>query len=405
MDFVEPEKLPADFAKIPGDSDMGNVLANVPGTEESKDAILDTQIPQTAKVDRNKTLEVKYDGEPKFDDIENSPDLEYAVNTDKSVIKFESTYYCCDNAVWYEASNPNGPWKVSVSIPDEIYEMTPESPVYNVKYVYVYDSTPEIVYVGYYPGYTGCYVYNGTVIYGTGYYYQPWYGAYYYPRPVTYGFSMHYNPYMGWSFGFGVNFGGPVWFSVGFTPYPYHHGYWGAGGCHAGYNHGYYHGARAGYYAGYRAGERNDFDGNRNVYRNQGAGVNTNDRQRNTNNVSTMDRQRNTNNVSTMDKQRNNPTNKGGTKNDVFSDKQGNVYKKDNNDWQKRDGNNWSNVDKSKDRSSYDRNNRISTGSITPGKKEIKEISPLISKDPAAAEVAAVGVEEDRSMLSWDRFG
>ena len=86
--FVEPENLPTDFVKIPRDSDMSNVLTNVPGTQESKDAILDTQIPQTAKVDRNTKLEVNYDGEPKFEAIINILDLYYAINTDKNVIKY-----------------------------------------------------------------------------------------------------------------------------------------------------------------------------------------------------------------------------------------------------------------------------------------------------------------------------
>ena len=351
--FVDPEKLPADFAKIPPESEMGNILSNVPGTQESKDAILDTQIPQTAKVDRNTKLEVKYDGEPKFEPIKDT-ELYYAVNTDKSVINFNSIYYCCDNATWFQATAPTGPWKVATSIPEEIYKMTPESPVYNTTYVYVYDSTPEVVYVGYYPGYTGCYVYGGTVIYGTGYYYPPYYGAYYYPRPVTYGFSVHYNPYMGWSFGFGMSFGGPYgWMSVGYHPYPYYGGYWGAGGYHGGYSHGYYDGRRAGFYAGARYGQNNQIshynDGNRNVYKGGNNGnINTNDRQRN--NVSTMDRNRN--NVSTGDMQKNRVS----TNNNVYADRQGNVYKKENNQWQTREGNKWSGVDNSKNKSTYERN-------------------------------------------------
>jgi hypothetical protein len=352
--FIEPENLPADFAKIPGDSDMSNVLANVPGTQESKDAILDTQIPQTAKVDRTTKLEVNYDGEPKFEAL-STTDLYYATNTDKNVIKYFDKFYCCDNAIWFVSDSPKGPWKVADEVPDKIYEMTPDSPVYNTKYVYVYDSTPEYVYTGYYPGYTGCYVYGGTVIYGTGYYYQPWYGAYYYPRPVTYGFSVHYNPYMGWSFGFGMSFGGPYgWMSFSYHSYPYYGGYWGAGGYHAGYHHGYYQGRRAGFYAGYHYAQNNPRvnpygDGNRNVYNRDNRGnIITNDRQRN--NVSTMDRQRN--NVSTGDVQKNRVS----TNNNVFSDKQGNVYKKENNQWQSREGNNWSNVDQSKNKSNYERN-------------------------------------------------
>ncbi len=80
------------------------------------------------------------------------------------------------------------------------------------------------MYVGYTPGYMGCYVYGPTVIYGTGFYYNPWYGPYYYPRPVTYGYSMHYNPYYGWSVGFHYSAG---WFNYSVYRGGYHGGYWG----------------------------------------------------------------------------------------------------------------------------------------------------------------------------------
>ena len=354
--YIDPGKLPADFSKIPADSEVGGVLSSVPGTEEAIDAVLDTQVPQTAKVERNKKLEVNYDGEPKFEPL-STTDLYYAINTDKSVIKYEDKYYCCDNAVWFVAEGPKGPWAVATEVPDKIYEMTPDSPVYNTKYVYVYDSTPEYVYVGYYPGYTGCYAYGGTVIYGTGYYYTPWYGTYYYPRPVTYGFSVHYNPYMGWSFGFGMSFGGPYgWLSIGFSTGGYYGGYWGAGGYHAGYGHGYYHGRQAGFYAGYRYAQNNPRvnprgEGNRNIYNREDRGrVDTRDRQRN--NVSTNDRQRN--NISTGDVQRNRVNTND--RNNVFADKQGNVYKRENNQWQSRDGKNWSNAENNRNKSSFDRN-------------------------------------------------
>jgi hypothetical protein len=51
--------------------------------------------------------------------------------------------------------------------------------------VKVYDVTPEVVYVGYTPGYYGSYYYHGAVVYGSGWYYTPWYGPYYYPRYPT----------------------------------------------------------------------------------------------------------------------------------------------------------------------------------------------------------------------------
>jgi hypothetical protein len=83
-------------------------------------------------------------------------------------------------------------------------DIPPSCPVYNVRYVYVYDTTPDVVYMGYLPGYVGCYPYYGTVVYGTGYRYKPWRGRHhYYPRPTTWGFHPRYNPWLSrWSFGF-----------------------------------------------------------------------------------------------------------------------------------------------------------------------------------------------------------
>ena len=75
--------------------------------------------------------------------------------------------------------------------------------MYDVRYVYVYDSTPDVVYVGYLPGYLGCYPYYGTVVYGTGYRYSSWRSRHHYvPRRFTWGFHAHYNPWLSrWSFG------------------------------------------------------------------------------------------------------------------------------------------------------------------------------------------------------------
>ena len=147
----------------------GFVLVNVAGTPQAKEAVLDNSIPQTATIDRKKaTTEVKYAGEPKFEKIADT-DLEYAVNTGKSVFQEGTKYYAVDQGVWYEADSPNGPWQVSVNPPGEVDKIPPSNPNYNAKYVKVYDSTDDTVTVGYTPGYTGSYVDNGTVVYGTGY--------------------------------------------------------------------------------------------------------------------------------------------------------------------------------------------------------------------------------------------
>ncbi|HTO93544.1 MAG TPA: carbohydrate-binding family V/XII, partial [Bacteroidota bacterium] len=190
--YVASDKLPSDFARIPPGSDRDAVLASVAGTLPAKEAVLDSQIPQTAEVDRMETSEqVDYDGDPQFERIENT-DMEYAVNTATPVVLVGARYYACDRGIWFESYRARGPWAVSVAIPAPIYRIPPRCPIYYVRYVRIYSYTPSVVYVGYTAGYTGCYVYNHTVVYGTGYRYHPWFRHYYYPRPWTWGFGVHY---------------------------------------------------------------------------------------------------------------------------------------------------------------------------------------------------------------------
>ncbi len=81
---------------------------------------------------------------------------------------------------------------------DEIKKIPPSEPVYNVTNVEVYESTPEVVYVGYTPGYIWSYPWYGVPIYGTGWYYPPYVTPYaYYPRPVTYGMHVELQPVHG----------------------------------------------------------------------------------------------------------------------------------------------------------------------------------------------------------------
>jgi hypothetical protein len=304
--FSEPDDLPEEFKLIPEDSDMASVRPSIPGTPEAQTALLEQSIPQTATIDRKEAkVEVKYDGEPQFEKIEGA-DVSYALNTDKTVLLINNKYYCVDDAVWFISDQAIGPWIVCDTRPDEVDQIPPESPVYNVKYAYIYDSTPEVVYVGYLPGYTYSYVYGGVVVYGTGYYYQPWYGVYYYPRPVTWGYGVHYSPYGGWGFSFGI--------SIGWGFHPYRGGYWGARGYHRGYRHGYNRGYNRGYSrgarAGYAAGSRNS---NRNVYSNRSSGVKQTANTRNAGASNNM----------------NNKARASGKSNNMYADKKGNVYQRD----------------------------------------------------------------------------
>ncbi|HEY3406525.1 MAG TPA: hypothetical protein VGK59_24220 [Ohtaekwangia sp.] len=347
--YTPSDKLPPDFAKIPEGSDKDNVLSSVAGTQASTDAIRDAQVPQTAKVDRKTaTCSVTYDGDPKFEKIEGTS-LELAMNTSSTVIKSDKTYYCVDKGVWFESADAKGPWKVSDKRPEDVDKIPASSSAYNVKYVYIYESTPEVVYVGYTPGYMGCYVYGPTVVYGTGYYYSPWYGPYYYPRPATYGFSMHYNPWTGWSMGFhyssgwfhfsmygGGGYWGPPVYRPPYYP-PYRGGMYGRGPVQI--NH----------YGDINIDRSNNIYNNRNdvstrdVKRGQNPSVSTRDAKRgqgaNTNpGVSTRDQTRNQNHQSQISQQ----AAQKNKSNNVYSDRNGNVYQRnDNGNWNQRDGNQW----------------------------------------------------------------
>lgn len=242
------DNLPNDFKNIDPESDKGNVLTSIAGTKEAKNAIYDAQIPQTAAVDRStaKATTVQYNGSPSFKHIEGL-NLEHAVNTESTVFKDQNTYYLCDNAVWFVSNSPNGPWEVADERPKEVNKIPASHPKYHTKYVYIYETTPKIVYVGYTPGYSGSYIYHNTVVYGTGYYYNPWYNGYYYHHHYTYGYNIRYDYWNGWSFGF--SFGSPY--------YWWGYNYWRPGWSHWGpyyyrppyYNrHHYYHSHRPPYY-------------------------------------------------------------------------------------------------------------------------------------------------------------
>jgi hypothetical protein len=281
-DYQPADELPSAFANIPQDSNQADSRVYVAGTEEATEAVLDAQIPQTAAVKRGEAdIEVEYDGEPVYAPVDGTG-LVYIENTGSTVIQSDGLYYLVENGVWYVSSSPNGPWQVSDHRPEQVDTILPTSPVYNVKYVRIYDSTPEVVYVGYTPGYTGSYVYRNTLFYGTGWHYRPWVSPYYYyPRHSTWGFNVGYNSWSGWNFGLSWGWGP---FSVGYYSGGYwhhnrywhhrHYGHWGPRGYRPRPVH-YGHGGKRYSHNGNRRGSRGDRDydryssGNRRSNRNE----------------------------------------------------------------------------------------------------------------------------------------
>jgi hypothetical protein len=340
--WVANDELSVEFSEIPAESDVGYLRASVAGTDEAQEALLEQAVPQTATVKMNAgaSFTVEYDGTPQFQPVDGTR-MTYAVNTSAAVIKSGGRYYCCDQGIWYESTSATGPWMVCKDVPDEIYTIPPSNPHYNVTYVKVYESTPEVVYVGYTPGYTSSYISHGCVVYGTGWYYRPYWGPrYYYPHHSTWGFHVRWNPWYGWGFGLSWSTG-PFNFSVGFGGWGWgghwHGGWWGPGwyrpypwygygaGYRAGYRHGYLHGSAAA--SRPRPTPYGRTRPNNNIY----ARPANSDRVAATRDRVTPDRR---------------PAVARDRDNNIYTDRSGNVYRRnDDGSWDRRGQGGWSKVD------------------------------------------------------------
>jgi len=333
---VPNDELPEPFGDIPEESVNGAILSQVAGTQQARDAVLDNTIPQTAAIDRSDaSFSVEYDGSPDFAPIEEIK-VEYAQNTASAVFRYGNLYYACDDGVWYVSNSATGPWSVATDVPDAIYKIPTSNAHHNVTYVKVYDVTPQVVYVGYTPGYYGSYYSHGAVVYGSGWYYHPWYGPHYYPRYPTWGFHVTYNPWTGW--GVGVSWtNGPFRFT-----FSRHGSWWGVGGYRP-YPRPYVHG-------GFR---KTNINVNINNNINIGGG-----RDRPATRPSVYDRPdnraRNVERPAAPSNRQARPANN--VQNNVLADRSGNVYQRGaSGDWSQRDNGRWSqpqNMDRSTSRPS-----------------------------------------------------
>jgi hypothetical protein len=341
--FNEPDKLPADFSNIPEGSEKDNVLASVAGTDAAEEAMIDAEIPQTAKVDRKTaTVKVEYDGSPKFEQIKGTS-LFLAENSNITIMKEASgKFFALDNGVWFTGPSANGPWSVATVRPADVENIPMQSAAYGAKFVHIYQVTPEFTIQGYTAGYLGSYIQGDPVlVFGTGFYYNPWYGSLYYPRPVTWGFGFSYNPWYGWSMNFGFNigfmhigFGGGYggWYGPPMFRPPYYRPPYGGGGYygHGGGNH----------------------YGNNNINIGGGNTININSNNNNNlyNNKKGVTTKNNQRDGAISDRTKNNNTKPGGNNvnrpgvgsgnkpnakpvqkdNNVFADKDGNVFNRDN---------------------------------------------------------------------------
>ena len=236
------DRLPADFSLISPTGPDAAVLASVPGTIASQEAVLGAQIPQTATLKRDAAkITVIYSGPPHFVPLPGTT-LLYAVNTNTYVVQVQKTYYVCEGGAWFFAPAPTGPWILADTVPAVIYTIPPNSPLYPVTYVHVYAATPAVITFGFTAGYTLGYVSSGVLVYGTGYYYPPVIipgpVPIFYPYPYTYAGSVWYNPSTGaWARG-GTVYGPYGGVAKGGTAYNPATGAWAQGGAIYGPNGG-----------------------------------------------------------------------------------------------------------------------------------------------------------------------
>jgi len=153
---VARAQLPADLLITldePGSMKKASAAAKkVAENTATKEARLDEDVPQVARIDRAATTTVDYTGAPRFRPIRGTS-LEYATNTCSIVINDHGVYYALDNGVWFVAGSPLGVWRVSDVRPVGVDLIPLRYPVYRAKFVYIYQTAPAYVYEGYLPGY------------------------------------------------------------------------------------------------------------------------------------------------------------------------------------------------------------------------------------------------------------
>lgn len=212
---------------------MGPWLPSQPPEDVAKVVPRDTssapapKLPPKIVVATEPTELVVSDGAPKWKPLGDG-ELLHGENSESAWFLDVPTQesYLLLSGRWFrsKATAAAGPWVVADSIPkDQIDSIPPSAPVYNVTDDEIISSTPEMVYLGYYPGYMWSYPVYGVPVYGTGWYYPPPLVPVYYPRPVTYGMHVSYTPWTGWDVGFTWS-NGLMTVGIGFHPYPPYHG-------------------------------------------------------------------------------------------------------------------------------------------------------------------------------------
>lgn len=358
-------ELPTDFAKIPNDHKKAHVLSSVPGTSEADAAVLLASIPHKATVDRKTTtVSVVYEGDPEFVVIDGTTStVYYAVNSPYSVFSLENRYYSVHNGIWFVSSSPAGPWVVCASVPQVIYSIPSTHPKHNVTYVYVYDSTPDTVVVGYTSGYSGTYVAaTGVIMFGLGYWlghddhYSHYHHYHHHSHYYGYGSGAHYDYYHG-GYYHSAKYYGPHGGAAGWSGYDPGSGTYYRGGYASGpYGSGFAREAYNPYTNRYAAqtGAKTPYGSwGRTVVADGDDWARAGHRSKGGKTVGGIETSKGGKAVGGYNKWTDSGAVVGKDKHgDVYVGRDGNVYKRDGDNWQKNSGGGWKDLDTSAARSS-----------------------------------------------------
>jgi hypothetical protein len=195
---VAPGDLPKAFSMLPSARTFAAAKASVPHTPEAVNAVASTLERRAITVARTDAYcSVRWNGDPAWQAVPSTP-MRLSVNASQPVLECAGRWYCCDNAVWFVAEAPTGPWNLCDSLPDAIDAAPPASAAFPLTFVDVLGSDERSVTFAWTPGYFGTYVDAGTVVFGTGWpappvpYALPG-GSAWAPQPQTFGMDAAFD--------------------------------------------------------------------------------------------------------------------------------------------------------------------------------------------------------------------